>query len=207
MKDKGAPVAGGGVALSSTATAQLAADLPVHEQRWDSKLPPDMARGAAEIYRSIRADGVSNMREWLNNIFSEWERQQMGHEWTTLWNMASEIDFEVARVPPAQVPTMLNTSDAMEIKLRYLAASRHYWRTGDEIAFNRMLAIKPPGVGSDVAPSWMIADATLYSKTEYQRNQRVWGRGRGRGKGKGKKGPKGGGRGDKPAGPKGGQQA
>ncbi len=82
---------------------------------------------------------------------------------------------------------MLGASDAMEIKLRHLSATQHLWRTGDRNAFNRMLAVKPPGIGSDIAPTWMLDDAAKHSKTEYQRDLRT-GRIRGRGRGRGRKG-------------------
>ena len=62
-----------------------------------------------------------------------------------------------------------------------------------------MLAQQAPGMQSDVAPSWMVSEATIHSKVEHQRNERVKqsrknvgsGQGRGKGKkgdGKGKKG-------------------
>ena len=34
--------------------------------RWASGLPADLQRGAPEIYRNMRAEGVGNIREWLN---------------------------------------------------------------------------------------------------------------------------------------------
>ena len=57
-----------------------------------------------------------------------------------------------------------------------------------------MLALTAPGAAVDIAPSWMVADATAHSKAEHQRDERVWiaasrrGRGAGGRGGKGKKG-------------------
>ena len=55
-----------------------------------------------------------------------------------------------------------------------------------------MLAQQAPGMQSDVAPSWMVSEATIHSKVEHQRNERVKQSrktdGDGQGGGKGKKG-------------------
>ena len=56
-----------------------------------------------------------------------------------------------------------------------------------------MLAVRPPGMQTDVAPTWMVDTATAHSKAEYQRGERVTKsqhdvRQRGKGRGKGKKG-------------------
>ena len=64
-----------------------------------------------------------------------------------------------------------------------------------------MSAQQAPGMQSDVAPSWMVSDATIHSKMEHQRTERVKqarkldgdGKGKppgGKGDGKGKKGDK-----------------
>ena len=36
-----------------------------------------------------------------------------------------------------------------------------------------MLAVAPPGAGTDIAPTWLVPDATVHSKTEHQRDERV----------------------------------
>ena len=59
-----------------------------------------------------------------------------------------------------------------------------------------MLAVKAPGSEVDIAPSWMVSEATTYSKGEYQRSERVKslnkqkekGDRKGKGDGKSKKG-------------------
>ena len=64
-----------------------------------------------------------------------------------------------------------------------------------------MRAISTPGAGKDVVPSWLVNEATVYSKAEFQRSERVntetrrrdqttqkgGEKGRGKGKQKGKK--------------------
>ena len=56
-----------------------------------------------------------------------------------------------------------------------------------------MRAVTAPGSGVDIAPNWLITEATTHSKQEYQRAERVSNELRRRGKGdKGDKGGKGG---------------
>ncbi len=151
-----------------------------HGQRWDSQLPPELPRGAPEIYRSLRAESSVNIRDWLSQNYPG-QKDAKNSEWIDLWQSATEIDFEVDHTPIAQVPSMFAASDGMEIKLRRLAAFKHFWRTGDQSAMLRMLAIRPPGVSGDIAPAWMLKDAIDHSKCDYRQQQRVQGRGRGRG--------------------------
>ncbi len=80
----------------------------------------------------------------------------------------------------------------------------HLRRTGYKVGSRKMLGISLPGAGDDVAPSWLVSEATTFSKTEDQRDQRTrqrsgWGAGRGAGGGpkEDKKGEKGGGKGKK----------
>ena len=46
-------------------------------------------------------------------------------------------------------------------------------RTGDYWGANHMLAVRAPGQSTDIAPEWLISEATTYSKSEYQRSERV----------------------------------
>ena len=57
-----------------------------------------------------------------------------------------------------------------------------------------MRAIVAPGSNTDIAPAWLVSESTLFSKSEWQRRERVWAenkRRKGDGKGKGKKKGKG----------------
>ena len=102
----------------------------------------------------------------------------------------------------------------LEIELRKLGAWMYERRTGDKSGATRILAIRAPGSNSDVIPKWLLEEATIHSKNEFQRAERVsktksFGKGAAKGEGDGKpKGggaPKGGGRGKPPKGaPKGG---
>ena len=77
------------------------------------------------------------------------------------------------------------------MSLRRLASYVYGTRTGDWGGANYMLAVKPPGADVDIAPDWLTSDATTWSKSEHQRNERVKvanKHGDGKGKGKGKKG-------------------
>ena len=83
---------------------------------------------------------------------------------------------------------LLASDDGLEMKLRELASYVHFWRTGDLTSSTNMLAVKPPGTETDVAPAWLVDESTSFSKAEFQRSQRVKkGKGKGRGKGKGDK--------------------
>ena len=53
--------------------------------------------------------------------------------------------------------------------LNKLAAHVYETRTGDRVGAQHMLAIQPPGAGLDLAPTWLITDATAHSKAEHQR--------------------------------------
>ena len=66
-----------------------------------------------------------------------------------------------------------------------------------------MLGVRAPGTGADIAPKWMIDDANVHSKAEYQRVERghkmnrfenggSGARDGGGGKGRGQKGGRGG---------------
>ena len=199
LKDKSTPQMGTGV-TGLPGFGEPAPPAQQENDRWEYGLAPDLQRGAPEIYRSMRSEGVANMREWVNLNYKG-DREATCAEWVDLWAAATEIDFAVGSTPHAQVPNMLGTSDAMEIKLRRLGAYRHYWRTGDAVAFARVLAVKPPGMNTDVLPDWLVEDATKFSSVEHSRAQRVRdsrstpkgapkgkdpkGRGRGRGDGAG----------------------
>ena len=93
---------------------------------------------------------------------------------------------------------VLATDDLVEIHLRRLSSCVYGSRTGDWSGANYMLAVQPPGSEMDIAPSWLVTDATAHSKSEFQRSERVTKTSREdkppKGKGKGKDGPKGGAR-------------
>ena len=178
--------------------------------RWDHRLTPDHKRASPEIYRTIRASGAANVREWTRSICPSCTTDS---RFLYLWNAATQIDFQLgAAKSDSEVNFLLSSDDSIEINLRALAAFVYLKRTKDASGANHMLAIKPPGLDTDVAPEWMIQEATTHSKMEYRRAQQVtspvkdqsggaqhdWG---GKGKqpgGKKGKGGKGGGRGPKP---------
>ena len=108
-----------------------------------------------------------------------------------MWNAASEVDFTLLRNKGYEA-AILASDDGLEMKLRRLASYAHLVRTGDLQSATMFLAIKLPGAETDVAPTWLVNEATLYSKAEHQRGERVRqskpkGKGKkGKGKGKGK---------------------
>jgi len=95
---------------------------------------------------------------------------------------------------------LLATSDLLEIGMRRLASYVFEKRTGDARGASHMLALAAPGSATDIAPTWLVSEATLHSKSEHQRDERVYSaqrRGQGRGRGQGDhQGRGGGGKGD-----------
>ena len=106
---------------------------------------------------------------------------------------------------------VLQSDVSIELALRRLSSHVYYSRTKDRTGATHMLGVVPPGTATDLAPSWLVSDVTVFSKTEHQRDERVAaaasirqryaqdpGKGdkdKGRGRGRGDKGDKGGGRG------------
>jgi hypothetical protein len=80
--------------------------------------------------------------------------------------------------------------------MRKFSAYIYERRTRDKNGAAHIRAVRAPGTGTDVAPTWLIDSATMHSKHEYAREQRggppasqskPQGKGSGKGKGKGKK--------------------
>ena len=173
---------------------------------WDSALAPDFKRAGFEIYRSIRSAGSRTVREWLSANCAKARDTPL---WLDLWTTATNIDFILTSAAQKQgemgIRQALAQNDILEIGLRRLASQIYYDRTRDKTGSQAMLGVTPPGAGSDIAPSWLVADATVFSKSEHQREERVYQadarRRKGGGKGderapgtKGRKGRKGGGK-------------
>lgn len=177
-------------------------DLEVHDPEqltWHLRLPPDLQRAAPELYRNIRAEGVSSVRQWVNDQHPTLE-QKSSTQYQDLFLAATVIDYELADCRSEQALThKLATSDSLEIHLRKLGSFIYYRRTKDKTGAQKMLGVRAPGTGADIAPKWMIDDANVHSKAEFQRQERghkmnkqeSYGSGSysdGGGKGRGKKG-------------------
>ena len=195
IRDTPSPAIGSG-SFPGSPPGLTGMNFPTSDSRWQGRLPPDLQRAAPEIYRAMRAEAAANIREWLDRRF-QGPKNNDNPSWVDLWNAASEIDFRLEQAIPGTEMMVLATDDGLEIKLRRLAAHAHLTRTGDLNSATHLLAIKPPGTNTDVAPSWLLTEATTFSKSEHQRAERV--SKPPKGKGKGKKGGKGKGKGDKPA--------
>ena len=139
---------------------------------WHLKLPPDLQRAAPELYRNIRAEGVSSVRQWVNDQHPAMEQRQ-GAAYQDLFTAATIIDFELAGCQDESVLMhRLATSDTLEIQLRKLGSFIYLRRTKDRAGAARMLGIRAPGTMSDIAPKWMLDDANSFSKIEWQRTER-----------------------------------
>jgi hypothetical protein len=142
------------------------------QARWHASLPADLQRAASEIYRSLRAAGSASVRDWMQSVFPQ--GQGDSPQCIDLWTPASAIDFKLAQEPDdASLMRSLVSDDFLELSLRRLAAYVCQKRSGNKTGALHMLAVKPPGSGSDIAPEWLVSSATLHSKSEYQREERV----------------------------------
>ena len=164
----GVPAHGTGASAFMDAGPLPAASNP---DRWSSQLAPDLKRAAPEIYRSFRSAGSSSVRDWLNSQYGQNNRSSP--QWVELWNIATNADFELRGLDERQTLERLASSDALEIGLRRIAAWVYEQRTHDKAGAAHMLAVTAPGTFSDVAPTWMIEEATAHSKMEHQRAERV----------------------------------
>ena len=111
------------------------------------------------------------MRDWLTTVVT---RATAAGAWNELWLLASQVDYLLAAcTSEAEILAALNSSDQAELALRRIASWQYVQRTGDQSGGDRILGSVAPGRLVDVAPAWMITDATLHSKMEHQRASRV----------------------------------
>ena len=131
------------------------------------------------------------MRGWLKDNYVGF-RGAGATQWADLWSMASQVDLAIGQCSnDQQIVALLNGDDRLEVALRHLGAHFYEARTGDKTGAAHMRAFATPGTSRDIMPSWMITEATTFSKAEFQRaervSQEVRRRGqKGKGKGKGK---------------------
>ena len=64
---------------------------------------------------------------------------------------------------------MLSSDDELELFLWRLGAFVYEKRTRDTRGATHMLAVRPPGVEADIAPTWLVSDATAHAHTEHKR--------------------------------------
>ena len=161
----GGPWAGGAVQDMAASRGGAA------ETRWGSSLPADLQRAGPEIYRAIRGEGSTSVRDW---IAQRYLGSRSSPVWIDLWTLATSIDFRLRDCgTDIEIMQVLAVDDMMEIALRRLAAYVYEQRSGDRVGAQHMLGITPPGGSADVAPTWMVSSATTHSKTEHQRRERV----------------------------------
>jgi len=131
--------------------------------------PQSSPFAAPEIYRSMRAAGAASVREWLNLSF---QASRTSDTWVDLWGLATEVDYALSTAPSqADKMRVLATVDRVEIALRRLSSYIYETRTRDRTGARAMLAVLPPGEGTDVAPSWLIKESTEHSRMEHRRNE------------------------------------
>ena len=153
-----------------------------------NQLPAGMRRAAPEIYTSIVSNGSPNLIGWLNEQFPVTARDG-NKEYLSFFNSLKPIDMELSKLGARERLAFLNSNDSAEIALRHLSSFVHERRTGDREAASSMLALRPSGTRCDIAPTWLISDASNYSQQEFKRRQRASdGSGVGKGRGKGGEG-------------------
>eukprot|EP00438_Fugacium_kawagutii_P007846 Skav210111 [mRNA] locus=scaffold2194:62563:65494:+ [translate_table: standard] len=92
----GSPPHGTGGSLLQAPMPQAVSGATDPEQMaWHLKLPADMQRAGPEIYRNIRAEGVSSVRQWVNEQHSGLEARNTSR-FQDLFTAATIIDFELA---------------------------------------------------------------------------------------------------------------
>ena len=141
--------------------------------RWTAQLPVDLRRSALETFRNIRSMGCLTIRDWISQNYSGARGSPV---WTDLWTIATSLDFRIAEAAmqgDAALAAMLNSDDVVEPNFRRLSAYIYADRTGDESGASRILGQAIPGTKADIGPGWLIEEATLFSKSEHQRSERV----------------------------------
>ena len=90
--------------------------------------------------------------------------------------MATQVDYALSQcTTDAQMLQVLGTDDRVEIALRHLGAFFYETRTRDRAGAAHMRAFGAPGSSRDIVPSWMVSEASTFSKAEHQRSERVEG--------------------------------
>lgn len=166
----GLPVPGG-MALDSLAASSSM--IGAAQNQHSTALPAEFRRAAGEIYTCIRREGVPSVRAWLKDNYTGF-RGVGATQWADLWSMAIQVDMAVGQCrTDGEVMNLLLSDDRLEVALRHLGAQSYETRTGDKTGAAQMRAFATPGAARDVVPSWMVAEATSFSKAEFQRTDRV----------------------------------
>ena len=91
-----------------------------------------------------------------------------------MWATATSVDFALGEcTDDVCLYANLNSDDQVEVALRHLSAYVYESRTRDSVGAARLRAVLAPGSGVDIAPNWLISEATTHSKMEYQREERI----------------------------------
>ncbi|CAK0903818.1 unnamed protein product, partial [Prorocentrum cordatum] len=141
------------------------------DSRWNLSLPPELRRAAPEIYRTMRGAGAASARDWLSQEVTGQRRTAV---WTDLWTAATNVDYLLGGcATQSELLARLASDDALELHLRRLASYVYEMRTKDKVGGAAMLAVRPPGSAADLAPTWLVTEATTHSQAEHQRDERA----------------------------------
>ena len=172
-ESQGAPQHGAATSLLEGLSAMPGASFNNPENlAWHLRLPSELQRAAPEIYRNIRAEGSTSVRNWVLDLVPSGQREG-NQQFQDLHSAATIIDFELAQcTSEAALLSLLATSDALEVNLRKLSSYVHFKRTKDKSASLHMLGIRAPGTGTDIAPDWLVTSSSDHSKNEHRREER-----------------------------------
>ena len=111
LETLGGPPHGSGGTVLRVADHDRASD--PEQMAWHLKLPADLQRAGPEIYRSIRSEAVSSVRQWVNEQHPNLE-QKSTPRYQDLFTTATIIDYEVADCKTeGMLMQKLATSDAL----------------------------------------------------------------------------------------------
>ena len=144
----------------------------------------------------MRAEGHTSARSWLKNSYMGYKG--VGSPWADLWSQAAQVDLAMGKCKAdSEIIALLGTDDRLELALRHLGAHFYQQHTHYQAGAAHMRAVSAPRAQKDVVPSWLVNEATVYSKAECQctkrvtvesrRRERTTQKGDGKGRGKGKK--------------------
>jgi len=147
-------------ALVRYSDMQLASEaVHLSELRYDNRLHSGLKPAASDVYIKLRSQGATSVRDWLTTQYGD---AKSDRRWSDLWHAAVSIDFALAPCRDhAAVLAKLEEDDLLELHLRRLGAWVYERRTHDRVGAQRMLALPAPGSGVNVAPDWLVSEASL----------------------------------------------
>lgn len=133
--------------------------------RWSAALPANFRTAARDIGRNIRSSGALSIRQWIQgNQSQSWlDLSQTPRQPITPWPTRRRM-----RSASRSWGRRTSLSWASAISPRLTMRSARWGYSGAQ----RIRAIAALGSEIDLAPEWLVAEATTFSKAQYQRAER-----------------------------------